>query len=200
MGCRPPTVHTLCMSLTLGRHRPRSISPQSPPPLTLPRRAASRAQSIRLLLRSDLVALRVTLPHWLRVPCACYSRIHAELSLAPTRRPRSSVQVAPSRSSRAAAGALLMICLLVLVPSLQAPPQRRVFAQAATMLPPEAPASFRAWPALNDEATRKAVNAGRRFRLHLQNASVAEASGGDPTLELFQADTLMNRFALALAR
>ena len=93
-----------------------------------------------------------------------------------------------------------MICLLVLVPSLQAPPQRRVFAQAATMLPPESPASFRAWPALNDEATRKAVNAGRRFRLHLQNASAAEASGGDPTLELFQADTLMNRFALALAR
>ena len=92
-----------------------------------------------------------------------------------------------------------MTCLLVLVPSLQAPP-RRVFAQAATMLPPEAPASFRAWPALNDEATRKAVNAGRRFRLHLQNASAAEASGGDPTLELFQADTLMNRFALALAR
>ena len=96
---------------------------------------------------------------------------------------------------------LLVLCLLVLVPSLQAlPPQRRVFAQAATMLPPEAPASFRAWPALNDEATRKAVNAGRRFRLHLQNASAAEASGGDPTLELFQADTLMNRFALALAR
>ena len=94
-----------------------------------------------------------------------------------------------------------MICLLVLVPSLQAPPQRRVFVQTATnMLPPEAPATFRAWPALNDEGTRKAVNAGRRFRLHLQNASAAEASGGDPTLELFQGDTLMNRFALALAR
>ena len=46
-----------------------------------------------------------------------------------------------------------MICLLVLVPSLQAPPpQRRVFVQTATnMLPPEAPATFRAWPALNDE-------------------------------------------------
>ena len=64
------------------------------------------------------------------------------------------------------------------------------------MLPPEAPATFRAWPALNDEGTRKAVNAGRRFRLHLQNASAAE----DPTLELFQGDSLMNRFALALAR
>ena len=51
-----------------------------------------------------------------------------------------------------------------------------------------------------NEGTRKAVNAGRRFRLHLQNASAAEASGGDPTLELFQGDTLMNRFALALAR
>ena len=93
-------------------------------------------------------------------------------------------------------------CLLVLVPALQAPPpQRRVFVQTATnMLPPEAPATFRAWPALNDEGTRKAVNAGRRFRLHLQNASAAEASGGDPTLELFQGETLMNRFALALAR
>ena len=53
---------------------------------------------------------------------------------------------------------------------------------------------------MNDEGTRKAVNAGRRFRLHLQNASAAEALGGDPTLELFQGDTLMNRFALALAR
>ena len=51
-----------------------------------------------------------------------------------------------------------------------------------------------------NEGTRKAVNAGRRFRLHLQNASAAEASGGDPTLELFQGETLMNRFALALAR
>ena len=95
-----------------------------------------------------------------------------------------------------------MICLLVLVPSLQAPPQRRVFVQTATnMLPPEAQTTFRAWPALNDEGTRRAVNAGRRFRLHLQNASAAElALGGDPTLELFQGDTLMNRFALALAR
>ena len=51
-----------------------------------------------------------------------------------------------------------------------------------------------------NEGTSKAVNAGRRFRLHLQNASAAEASGGDPTLELFQGETLMNRFALALAR
>ena len=88
-------------------------------------------------------------------------------------------------------------CLLVLVPALPAPPpQRRIFVQTASnMLPSAAPATFRAWPALNDENTRRSVNAGRRFRLHLQNSSTE-----DPTLELFQGDTLMNRFALALAR
>ena len=71
-----------------------------------------------------------------------------------------------------------------------------VFVQHATNMPPaQPPATFRAWPALNDEATRMAVNAGRRFRLHLANETPA-----DPTYALFEGDALMNRFALALAR
>ena len=72
----------------------------------------------------------------------------------------------------------------------------RVFVQQATNMPPaQPPATFRAWPALNDEATRMAVNAGRRFRLHLANETQDE-----PTYALFEGDALMNRFALALAR
>ena len=39
------------------------------------------------------------------------------------------------------------------------------------------------------------VNAGRRYRLHLQDDGQA-----DPTLLLLQGDSLMNKFALALAR
>ena len=75
-------------------------------------------------------------------------------------------------------------------------PLRSVFVQQATnMLPAQPPATFRAWPALNDEATRMAVNAGRRFRLHLANET-----RDDPTYALFEGDALMNRFALALAR
>ena len=75
-------------------------------------------------------------------------------------------------------------------------PLRSVFVQHATNMPPaQPPATFRAWPALNDEATRMAVNAGRRFRLHLANET-----RDDPTYALFEGDALMNRFALALAR
>ena len=57
-------------------------------------------------------------------------------------------------------------------------------------------AAFKAWPALNNETTRRAVNAGRRFRLHLDtNASRVV----DPTVELFHGDSLMSRFAMAVA-
>ena len=71
-----------------------------------------------------------------------------------------------------------------------------LFVQHATNMPPaQPPATFRAWPALNEEATRMAVNAGRRFRLHLANET-----RDDPTYALFEGDALMNRFALALAR
>jgi hypothetical protein len=54
-------------------------------------------------------------------------------------------------------------------------------------------AAFRAYPALNDEATRMAVNAGRRHRLHLVDAAE------DPTLDLLSDGSLMSRFGLALA-
>ena len=57
-------------------------------------------------------------------------------------------------------------------------------------------AAFKAWPALNNETTRRIVNAGRRFRLHLDtNASRVV----DPTVELFHGDSLMSRFAMAVA-
>jgi hypothetical protein len=57
-------------------------------------------------------------------------------------------------------------------------------------------AAFKAWPALNNETTRRTVNAGRRFRLHLDtNASRVV----DPTVELFHGDSLMSRFAMAVA-
>ena len=129
------------MYLTLAGTAPPAISP----PLTW--RAASRAQSIRLLLRSDLVGLRVTLPHRVRASWSPWYRSirRHEIALAP--RPRASGRGPPSRVRRGVAEqqpapllmiCLLVLCLLVLVPSLQAPPpQRRVFAQAATMLPPE---------------------------------------------------------------
>ena len=88
-------------------------------------------------------------------------------------------------------------------------PRRRVVDRAPpTPLPvspflptnPPVDAGFKAWPALNDEATRRAVNAGRRHRLHLQNGVDESGSGEvDPTLELFRGDSLMCRFALALA-
>ena len=54
--------------------------------------------------------------------------------------------------------------------------------------------AFRAWTALNDVTMRHAVNAGRRHRLHLSGEP------DDPTMELFGGGTLMDRFALALAR
>ena len=57
------------------------------------------------------------------------------------------------------------------------------------LIPQVAHASFKAWPALNSEETRFAVNAGRRHRLHLD----------EPTRELFRSDTLLGRFGLALA-
>jgi hypothetical protein len=62
-----------------------------------------------------------------------------------------------------------------------------------------ADASFRAWPALNDEATRRSVNAGRRYRLHLQPSDVMADGDIDSTLALFAGDSIMARFALALA-
>jgi hypothetical protein len=61
-------------------------------------------------------------------------------------------------------------------------------------------ASFRAYPALNDEIKRMAVNAGRRHRLHL--VDTAGANGDqvvDPTSELLSDGSLMSRFGLALA-
>ena len=42
-----------------------------------------------------------------------------------------------------------------------------------------------------------AVNAGRRYRLHLLSNSSATV---DPTRELFSGETLMSRFAMALAQ
>ena len=66
---------------------------------------------------------------------------------------------------------------------------------ASNTLPQKADATFRAWPALNNESTRLAVNAGRRYRLHLLSTDIAE----DPTRTLFHGDNLMNRFARALA-
>lgn len=81
-----------------------------------------------------------------------------------------------------------------------APPARRVLESAGQPLATGplavADASFRAWPALNDEATRYAVNAGRRHRLHLQPE---DATGPDPTRELFAGDALMARFGRGLA-
>ena len=74
------------------------------------------------------------------------------------------------------------------------PPARRVLQPLAAGPLAVADASFRAWPALNSEATRHAVNAGRRHRLHLQ-----DAVGPDPTRELFAGDALMARFGRALA-
>ena len=92
----------------------------------------------------------------------------------------------------------LLTSLASLAPS---PPLRRVAPQpsvqsaSSSQLFATKDATFRAWPALNDEATRVKLNAGRRFRLHLQ-----EDNDDDPTLKLFEADTLMNRFGMALAR
>jgi hypothetical protein len=104
----------------------------------------------------------------------------------------------------------IMLALLSLpLASLAPQPQRRVpgakaeakasstFQQHATNMlqagPPEV--TFKAWPALNDDDIRLAVNAGRRFRLHLHG----DPNIPDPTLELFHGDSLMNRFARALA-
>lgn len=97
--------------------------------------------------------------------------------------------------------------MLLSVLSLAVAPQRRISTVSAPYistaagpitLPMQADAAFRAWPALNDEATRRSVNAGRRYRLHLrEDALDADA---DPTLSLFSGDTLMGRFALALAQ
>ena len=82
------------------------------------------------------------------------------------------------------------------------PPARRVPVQvprsgsSSTAALEYADANFRAWPALNDEKIRRAVNAGQRYRLHLLD----NASMPDPTLELFSHDkSLMSRFGLALA-
>ena len=100
---------------------------------------------------------------------------------------------------------LLSLALSPPRPSRRVPDQRQLaelkspgsFQQLATnMLPTTAAVTFRAWPALNDDDIRLAVNAGRRFRLHLQDD---DPSAPDPTLELFQGDSLMNRFARALA-
>jgi len=96
-----------------------------------------------------------------------------------------------------------MAVVLTMAVVLALAPQRRVL-DAAPQSPfaagPHAShhstdANFRAWPALNDVATRHAVNAGRRHRLHLG----ANNGGADPTLDLFSGGTLMDRFALALA-
>ena len=97
-----------------------------------------------------------------------------------------------------------MLTMLVLALS---PPQRRVLVPDDRPQSPFAAghhashlstdAAFRAWPALNDVATRHAVNAGRRYRLHLKADD--GAAGSDPTLELFSGGSLMDRFALALA-
>lgn len=97
------------------------------------------------------------------------------------------------------------ITLLTL--ALAPPPQRRPSAPphkpssvpfvqtASNQLRVQNEATFRAWPALNDDTMRCAVNAGRRYRLHLQ-----DDGREDPTLLLLQGDSLMNKFALALAQ
>lgn len=105
--------------------------------------------------------------------------------------------------------------LLLLPLALPQPPPRRVAlqqrdaAEAQNPVNPFLPtvsvragaqivdANFRAYPALNDDATRMAVNAGRRHRLHLKDTDGSEEV--DPTVELFSDGSLMSRFALALA-
>ena len=104
-----------------------------------------------------------------------------------------------------------MLCVAPLLLSSAPPvrrtaaPQRRTadggpspFAAGLHAAHAAADARFRAWPALNDEATRHAVNAGRRYRLHLREEG-GTAAGGDPTAALFSGGTLMGRFGLALA-
>ena len=91
--------------------------------------------------------------------------------------------------------------LLLLPLALPQPPPRRVAlqqrdaAEAQNPVNPFLPtvsvragaqivdANFRAYPALNDDATRMAVNAGRRHRLHLKDTDGSEEV--DPTVELF---------------
>ena len=98
--------------------------------------------------------------------------------------------------------------LLTLALAIQ-PPARRVMERTRSLpvnpflptasgsLAAQADAKYRAWPALNDPETRMAVNAGRRYRLHLLSNSSATV---DPTRELFSGETLMSRFAMALAQ
>ena len=84
----------------------------------------------------------------------------------------------------------LLTSLASLAPS---PPLRRVAPQpsvqsaSSSQLFAKKDATFRAWPALNDETTRLAVNAGRRHRLHVTS------SADDPTRALFEGDSLMAR-------
>jgi hypothetical protein len=96
-----------------------------------------------------------------------------------------------------------MATMLLLSALAVAPPARRVappapvnpfLPTAASSLAVQADANFRAWPALNDAATRMAINAGKRYRLHLPPAD------DDPTRELFAGDSLMCRFSVALAK
>jgi hypothetical protein len=84
----------------------------------------------------------------------------------------------PSSTIMVAALLLLSLALSPPRPSRRVPDQRQLaelkspgsFQQLATnMLPTTAAVTFRAWPALNDDDIRLAVNAGRRFRLHLQD-------------------------------
>ena len=95
-----------------------------------------------------------------------------------------------------------MACMLALAPL--RPPPRRVVEQSVISVNPflptasgslavQADAKFRAWPALNDPETRMAVNAGRRHRLHLSTDAIC------PTRALFAGESIMSRFAIALA-
>ena len=95
------------------------------------------------------------------------------------------------------------LALFVVAPLFSVAPLRRA-APPPTLQPDTSPpiidvrgslvqvsdASFKAWPALNDEATRRAVNAGRRHRLHLDDATLAL---------LDERDSLLAKFARALA-
>ena len=99
-----------------------------------------------------------------------------------------------------AACIIMPVALLVLAPLFSVAPLRRAAPpptlQPDTLLDVRASlvqvpdASFKAWPALNDENTRRSVNAGRRHRLHLD----------DPTLALLdERDSLLAKFARSLA-
>jgi hypothetical protein len=129
--------------------------------------------NVALLCRTQLSVSSVAL-HEVMIAIAI-----ALLGLAPQRRVQERVQQAAASPAASA--------LSTATPFVQA---------ASNGLPPKVDATFRAWPALNNETTRRAVNAGRRFRLHLLEV---ESGFEDPTRNLFLGDALMSRFAMALA-